>query len=424
VDPQVAVGSAGVQPGPQSEQLSPGELLAEVRGLRRRNRELEFRVRELQCLSDIARAVEHSGGDLAAILRETSDILLRVWGGSRAASARLELDGQVCESPGFARHAGTQRVPIIVQGQPVGAVEIGRSPGGDDVAEPPAGEPPTARSQEAPGLSPAEEARLLSAVAQRLGRTTERVRRRRRLREHEHEMRERLTHLTRVSTTGEMASSIAHEVNQPLTAIATYAQACRRLMDSGDAALAEIREVLGRISAEALRAGEIVHRLKDLVRRHETRWTECDLNALVRDVQQLASIDARLHDVALRFELSPDLPPILADGIQVQQVVLNLIRNGVDAVAEVSPPDPAVVVRTRMAGTQEVCVTVEDNGCGLPAELDRKLFQPFFTTKKGGMGMGLSISRSIALAHRGRVGFTRNPTRGMTFQFTLPVLES
>ena len=378
------------------------------RDLRKATRELEFRVRELDCLFEISRAVERSAGDLGAILRETVGILGRTWGFPHPACARIVLDGQVYQTANFVRCPRARRTPIFVHGEEIGEVEVGRP-------EPPSGEES--------GLSKQEEETLLEAVAQRLGRTTERVKGRRLLREKEEEMRERLTHLTRVSTMGEMASSIAHEVNQPLTAIATYAQACRRLADAGDAGLTEVLDVLGRISDEALRAGNIVHRLKDMVRRQETRWTECDVNALIRDVEQLASVDARLHDVRLRFELAPDLPPILADGVQVQQVVLNLIRNGIDAVEEADPEEREVVVRTGMASPREVRVAVEDNGCGLPAELDDRLFQPFFTTKKGGMGMGLSICKSIAASHRGRISFTRNGHQGMTFQFTLPILD-
>ncbi len=378
------------------------------RDLRRATRELEFRVRELDCLFEISRAVERSAGDLAAILQDTVGILARTWGHDHPANARVVLEGQVYQTADFAGSPRARRVPIFMHGEAIGEVEVGRI----DPSSP--GES---------GLSSPEEERLLEAVAQRLGRTTERVKGRRLLREKEEEMRERLTHLTRVSTLGEMASSIAHEVNQPLTAIATYAQACRRLVAGGEAGLGEVMEVLGRISDEALRAGNIVHRLKDMVRRQETRWTECDLNGLIRDVEQLASVDARLHDVHLRFELAPDLPPLLADGVQVQQVVLNLIRNGIDAVEEAAPPAREVLVRTGMAGPREVRVSVEDNGCGLPADLDDRLFQPFFTTKKGGMGMGLSICRSIASSHHGRITFERNGAQGMTFQFTLPILD-
>jgi two-component system sensor histidine kinase DctS len=238
----------------------------------------------------------------------------------------------------------------------------------------------------------------------------------------EGDLRERLTHLTRVSTLGEMASSIAHEVNQPLTAVATYAQACRRLLETGEAGTDEAREVLGRIAREALRAGDIIHRLKDLVRHHESRWREEDLNALVRDVEPLARGDARLHDVRLSLELAPDLPTVLADAVQIQQVVLNLIRNGIDAVEEAAPHERFVRVRTRSEASGTIRLSVEDPGGGVSVEAERHLFQPFFTTKGGGMGMGLSISRSIVEAHHGRIGFQRRTGGGSTFYFTLPAL--
>ena len=134
-------------------------------------------------------------------------------------------------------------------------------------------------------------------------------------------------------------------------------------------------------------------------------------------------MDARLHDVRLSFQLARDLPSIMADGVQIQQVVLNLIRNGIDAVEEGRVPDGKVVVRTGRAGPKAIRVSVEDNGPGLPAEVEDKLFQPFFTTKRGGMGMGLSISKSIASAHKGRISFGRNPTGGTAFHLTLPAFD-
>lgn len=380
--------------------------------LRRTTRRLEFKVRELDCLFEISRAVERSAGDLPTILGDTVDILARTWGHPNPACARISLDGQVVETANYRECHGRRRVAIHVHGEEAGEIRVGWP---DPI--------PDSKSEEGGRLSPSDEERLLETVAQRLGRTTERVKGRRLLREKDEEMRERLTHLTRVSTMGEMASSIAHEVNQPLTAIATYAQACRRFVDQPEPDLPEVSDVLARISSEALRAGNIIHRLKDLVRRQETRWGECDVNDLIRDVEQLASVDARLHDVRIRFELTPDLPTVLADGVQIQQVVLNLIRNGIDAVEEAAPPVREVVVRTGMDGPGRVLISVEDRGCGLPPELEDRLFQPFFTTKKGGMGMGLSICKSIASGHKGRISFKRNERVGMTFHFSLPALD-
>ena len=376
--------------------------------LRTTTRELEGRVRELDCLFEISRAVERSAGSLPAILEEAVAILSRTWSDGGEASARINLAGLTYQSEGF-DPAGVRAVSeIFVHGTRAGEIQVGYSPGADG---------------EADRIPAAEQQRLLDAVAQRLGRTAERLQGRQLLREKEEEMRERLTHLTRVSTMGEMASSIAHEVNQPLTAIATYAQACRRLMDAGDAPESRVRDVLQRIAEEALRAGNIIHRLKDMVRRQESRWTECNLNALIRDVEELASVDARLHDVRLSFQLAQDLPSIMADGVQIQQVVLNLIRNGIDAVEEAGGPGGKVVVRTGRAGPKAVRVSVEDNGPGLPPDVEEKLFQPFFTTKRGGMGMGLSISKSIASAHKGRISFSRNPTGGTAFHLTLPTFD-
>lgn len=376
--------------------------------LRRTTLELEARVRELDCLFELSRAVERSAGSLPTIFQDAVGILSRTWDDRGKAFARITLDGKIYQSEAFAPGPHTLKTDIFVQGRIAGEIEVG-FPSGGSLAE---GEIPES-----------EQRRLLEGVSQRLGRTAERIKGRQLLREKEEEMRARITHLTRVSTMGEMASSIAHEVNQPLTAIATYAQACRRLMAGGEARSARVMEVLQHIAEEALRAGNIIHRLKDMVRHQDSRWVVCDLNALVRDVEQLASVDARLHDVALSFQLAPDLPSILADSIQVQQVLLNLIRNGIDAVEEGGGGLGEVVVRTERAGPKAVRVSVEDNGNGLPPEMEKNLFQPFFTTKKGGMGMGLSISKSIATAHKGRISFSRNPSTGMTFHLTLPAFD-
>jgi signal transduction histidine kinase len=376
--------------------------------LRKTTRELATRVRELDCLFEISRAVERSAGSLPRILGEVVKILRRTWSNGGEAFARIALEGLDYSSENFIPGKANLCAPVFVHGARAGEIEVGFR--FESASEP--GESPTHDHQ-----------RLLEAVAERLGRTAERVKGRQLLREKEEEMRERLTHLTRVSTMGEMASNIAHEVNQPLTAIATYAQASRRMLEGGDPQLSRLMEVLGHIADEALRAGNIIHRLKDMVRRQESRWTRCDLNALVRDVEQLASVDARLHDVSLSFQLSADLPAVQADGVQIQQVVLNLIRNGIDAVEGRGAGEGRVVVRTGRVGPKSVRLSVEDNGRGLPADAEDKLFQPFFTTKPGGMGMGLSISKSIASAHKGRISFTRNASEGMTFHLTLPAFD-
>lgn len=233
--------------------------------------------------------------------------------------------------------------------------------------------------------------------------------------------RERLTHVARVSTMGEMATGIAHEVNQPLTAIANYAQACRRMIEAGMGDDPDVADTLVQITDEAIRAGGIIHRLRNLVRKRRSQRALCKINDLIRDVLQLAEADLRHHSLSLQVELAEGLPQVLADDIQIQQVILNLIRNGMDATLEANGRDEAVIIRTSRGRTGEIEVAVIDRGVGFPPGAGSEYFQPFFTTKETGMGLGLSISHSIVTSHGGRLWFSRNNDRGATVHFTLPV---
>jgi len=234
--------------------------------------------------------------------------------------------------------------------------------------------------------------------------------------------REHMAHIDRLNTMGEMAAGIAHEINQPLTAIATYAQACQRLIAAGMTSEAETQDVMSKIAEEALRAGNIVHRLRALAREHKSSRTECDINGVIREVIELATVDARYKGIALELELDDALPHVAADRIQIQQVALNLIRNALDATVPAECKDCRVIIRTRRVG-KEVEVSVADRGIGLPPDAEKMLFRTFFTTKETGMGMGLPISRSIVTSHGGRLWFTRNKGKGATFSFTLPQLS-
>ncbi len=259
--------------------------------------------------------------------------------------------------------------------------------------------------------------RACNLIAQVVDRSEE-VRHAEEAREH----RERLAHAARVMTMGEMAAGIAHEINQPLAAIASYAHACRRMLESGEFDDPDLLEALHEVGSQAERAGEVIRRLRAMVKTGEERREVADLNEVVAEAVRLATIDVRAFDGRIDLELSAGLSPVKIDVIQVQQVLLNLVRNAIDAMSDVDVPDKRVLVRTRAAEGETVVVDVVDEGKGLSEEVAEKLFRPFFTTKGSGMGMGLSISRSIITAHGGRLWFTHGPHAGATFHFSLPTI--
>jgi len=234
-------------------------------------------------------------------------------------------------------------------------------------------------------------------------------------------LQERLTHFSRLSTMGEMAAGLAHEINQPLSAIATYAQACQRLIRQPDLEIEDVLAALEQINAQALRAGEVIRRLRNFVKNREVKREPVDCARLLEDLSTLAETDARLHNIRLRLECEEPLPMVYADPIQLQQVILNLVRNAIDAMDGVPEDRREVVLTTRMATDGEVEVTVADRGTGLAPEATEHLFNPFFTTKASGTGLGLAISRSIVRAHGGRLWHTPNADCGVRFHFTLPV---
>ena len=235
------------------------------------------------------------------------------------------------------------------------------------------------------------------------------------------ESRERLTHVARLSTLGEMTTGLAHELNQPLTALATYAQAAERLAAQGPAQHDEVVSALRQITAQALRAGAIIKRLRALVRNRETQEELLDLNAVVRELAVLAESDARSNNVQLQLELAPALPPVLGDAIQLQQVMLNLLRNAIDAVCADAASARTICLRTAL-GAEGVEVAVLDSGPGIDAAIRERLFEAFATTKPEGTGLGLAISRSIVESHRGRLMWRDNPPRGSCFYFQLPAV--
>ncbi len=233
---------------------------------------------------------------------------------------------------------------------------------------------------------------------------------------------ERLTHVARLSTMGEMAAGLAHEINQPLTAIATYAQAAVRLMDSPDGAdPVDLRDALVQIVAQSLRAGEVIRRLRGFVKTRAANSERLEINRLIEDIRILAGPDARVNDIRLILDLDPRAPGVAGDPIQLQQVLLNLIRNAIDATCECPGALRELTVTTSPLG-DGVEVAVIDHAGGIPESVAQHLFNPFFTTKETGTGLGLAISRSIITAHRGKLGYRPTPGGGTSFFFTLPQL--
>lgn len=230
-----------------------------------------------------------------------------------------------------------------------------------------------------------------------------------------------LAHVARLSTLGEMASGIAHELNQPLTAIATNAHAGIRLLESGDSG--RISDVLDRIGNQAERAAEIIRQLRQMVRKETPDRTAVDLNHVVRGVMTLMKPEARRQGVQVRLELASNLGRVLAQHVQLDQVLLNLARNAMEAMSEANSFRRLLVIRTARSGPDTVEVSVADTGPGLADKSLDHLFAPFYTTKPKGMGLGLSISHSIIEAHGGRLYLDREDGFGAVFRFTLPLFK-
>jgi signal transduction histidine kinase len=232
--------------------------------------------------------------------------------------------------------------------------------------------------------------------------------------------RQELAHFTRVSTMGELTASLAHELNQPLTGILANAQAARRFLGASPPDLVEVKEILEDIIEDDKRAAEVIQRLRDLLRKGESQQVPLDLNAVISDVARLVSSDAVIRNVTLTLVLDPDLPIVIADRVQLQQVILNLLINGMEAMGDNADSERPLVVRTECTDTRGVHVSVRDAGPGLRDGTQELVFEPFYTTKPAGMGMGLAIARSIIEAHEGAIWAVNNPTRGSAFHFTLP----
>jgi PAS domain S-box-containing protein len=234
-------------------------------------------------------------------------------------------------------------------------------------------------------------------------------------------LRHEIAHAGRVSMMGQLASALAHEINQPLGAILRNAEAAELFMQSDSPDLDEIRAILADIRKDDQRAGSVIVRMRELLRRHELDAHPLELGELVGDVASLLRMDAVARKVKLDMEVPVDLPLVRGDRVHLQQVLLNLVLNGMDALDATGRDDRRVSMSARLDGAQWVEIAVSDTGDGIPAEVLPHVFESFFTTKSNGMGMGLSIARTIIEAHGGRLWAANKDGAGATFRFTLPI---
>ena len=235
------------------------------------------------------------------------------------------------------------------------------------------------------------------------------------------ELQAELVHVSRLTALGEMASALAHELNQPLAAIASYLHGSGDLLDRDPVPAEKLRSALQKAADQALRAGEIIRRLRDFVSRGETARHAESLPKLIEEASALALVGAKEHGVSVRYDMDTSVDLVLADRVQVQQVVLNLIRNAIDAMEEA--PVRRLTVAIKRISAEQAEIAIADTGSGISPAIADQLFQPFITTKRTGMGVGLSISRTIVEAHGGHLKAEPNRDGGATFRFTLPTVE-
>jgi len=235
--------------------------------------------------------------------------------------------------------------------------------------------------------------------------------------------RQQLNRYMRIAIIGEMGATLAHELNQPIASVVNYCRGSLRRLESGSWTPDELAEALEEAYAEARRASEILDNIARFVRPSTQRKDAEDINAIIGSAVRLVEKDLRRHRIDLVLELAPDLPPVTVNAVEVEQTLLNLLRNGIDAVSEKRSGEGAIVIRSSLLGADTLGISVQDNGRGFPLDVAEHAFDPFFTTKPEGMGMGLAISRSIIETHGGRVWVEANPGDGAGVHFTLPTRE-
>jgi len=245
----------------------------------------------------------------------------------------------------------------------------------------------------------------------------------RRAQEAFNQVQEHLTHVNRVATIAELTAFIAHELNQSLTAMVTSANACERWLTGDPPDIQKAREALARIVEAGVMASEVVARERAIFQRGASERQRLDLNELIRETTNLLRHEATRRGVHLRTELAADLPLVTADRLQLQQLLVNLVMNGLEAIKATAARSGELQIRSQRENSKGVLVAVQDSGVGLDSKLMEKIFNPFFTTKSHGLGLGLAISRSIVESHGGRLWAVPSPSGGAIFQFTLPAEE-
>ncbi len=238
--------------------------------------------------------------------------------------------------------------------------------------------------------------------------------------EERHRLQDRLMNVSRMAAIGEMAAGIAHELNQPLAAVANYAQACERLLGQPEPDLAEIRDALREITSQAVRAGDIIHRLRSLARVPEARREVTDVGVLLGELAELIEADARQHQTRCRVELAGGLPRVEVDRAQIQQVVLSLVRNALEALTESPLDSRELMILSALNPAGNIEILVCDSGPGVSPRIAERLFDPFCTSKAAGTGLGLASSRTIARTHGGALDYRPNRPAGACFVLTLP----
>jgi PAS domain S-box-containing protein len=251
--------------------------------------------------------------------------------------------------------------------------------------------------------------------------TVQDITERKKAEEDRRQLREELTHVSRVTTIGTLAGALAHEINQPLTAIMSNAQAAKRFLDAEKPNLDELREILTDIVDDTSRSSDVVHQLRDFMKKGEIEEIPLNINKTIQEVVNLTQRDAENRNIAIKLETSENLPEVMGDKVQLQQVVLNLVINGFDAMMYQDPTSRELSIQTEQDEENNIHVAVSDTGIGIEQDRLDQIFEPFFSTKSEGMGLGLSINRYIINAHNGHMWATNNPKYGATVHFTLPI---